>query len=37
LRAIYEAFGAEDNVSLHVSEGRGHEMDIEDVRAFLAD
>lgn len=27
LREIYRAFGAEDSVSLHVTEGSGHEMD----------
>jgi dienelactone hydrolase len=36
LRAIYRAFGAEDRVSLHVTPGRGHEMDDDDLLAFLA-
>jgi hypothetical protein len=36
LRAIYRAFGAEDRVSLHVTPGRGHEMDNDDLLAFLA-
>jgi dienelactone hydrolase len=36
LRAIYRAFGAADRVSLHVTPGRGHEMDNDDLLAFLA-
>jgi len=37
LRAIYRAFAAEEQVSRHVSGGRQHEMDIDDLLAFLAD
>lgn len=37
LRAIYRAFGAEDQVSLRVTPGRGHEFENEDLLAFLAD
>ena len=36
LRAIYRAFGAEDKVTMHVSKGRWHEFDIDDLLAFLA-
>jgi len=36
LRAIYRAFGAEDKVSMHVSKGRWHEFDIDDLLVFLA-
>ncbi len=36
LRAIYKAFDAQQQVSLFVTPGRWHEMDIEDLRAFLA-
>jgi hypothetical protein len=37
LRAIYKAFGAEDRISMHVTPGRGHEFENEDLLAFLAD
>jgi hypothetical protein len=37
LRAIYKAFGAEDQVSLRVTPDRGHEFENEDLLAFLAD
>jgi len=36
LRAIYRAFGAEAKVSIHVSPGRHHEMDNDDLLSFLA-
>ena len=35
LRAIYRAFGAEDRVSMQVTLGRWHEMDNDDLLAFL--
>ncbi len=37
LRAIYRAFGAEERVSLSVTADRGHEIDNEDLQAFLAE
>jgi dienelactone hydrolase len=37
LRAIYGAFGAEENISLSVTPGAHHEMDIPDLLAFLSD
>jgi dienelactone hydrolase len=37
LRAIYGAFGAEKNVSLSVTPGAHHEMDIPNLLAFLSD
>jgi dienelactone hydrolase len=37
LRAIYQAFGAEDQVSLRVTPGTGHEYEIEDLLTFLTD
>lgn len=36
LRAIYKAFGAETAIELFVTPGRGHEMDIDLLRRFLA-
>ena len=36
LRAIYKAFGAEQQISLHVTPGRWHEMDNRDLLNFLA-
>lgn len=36
LRAIYRAFGAESQVSLHVTPNSWHEMDIDDLKQFLA-
>jgi hypothetical protein len=37
LRAIYKALGAdEDRITLHVTPNAGHEMDNEDLQAFLA-
>lgn len=36
LRSIYKAFGAESQVSLHVTPGSWHEMDNEDLHRFLA-
>jgi dienelactone hydrolase len=36
LRAIYGAFGAADRVSLRVTPGAAHEMDNDDLLAFLA-
>jgi hypothetical protein len=36
LRDIYRAFGAEGRVSLEVTKGAHHEMDISDLKAFLA-
>jgi dienelactone hydrolase len=36
LRAIYRAFGAEDQVSMRVTPGAWHEMENEDWLAFLA-
>jgi dienelactone hydrolase len=36
LRAIYRAFGAEDQVSMRVTPNRWHEMENEDWLAFLA-
>ena len=36
LRAIYRAFGAEQQVTMHVSKGRWHEFDNDDLLAFLA-
>jgi len=36
LRSIYRAFGAEEKVSLKVTKGSHHEMDIADLKAFLA-
>jgi hypothetical protein len=35
LRAIYRAFGAEQQISLHVTPGRWHEMDNRDLLNFL--
>lgn len=35
LRAIYAAAGARDNVSMRVTPGVGHEMDLDDLRGFL--
>ncbi|MGD0112974.1 MAG: hypothetical protein ABSD48_14030 [Armatimonadota bacterium] len=37
LRAIYRAFGAEERISLHVSAGKGHEMDVDCLIRFLAE
>jgi dienelactone hydrolase len=37
LRAIYRAFGAEKQVSMHVTPQRRHEFDNDDLLAFLAD
>ena len=36
LQRIYQAFGAESQVSLYVTPGSWHEMDNEDLRKFLA-
>jgi len=36
LRAIYKAFGAESQVSLYVTPDSWHEMDIDDLKQFLA-
>lgn len=36
LRAIYKAFAAEAQISLHVTPGTRHEMDNEDLRLFFA-
>ncbi|HUU98475.1 MAG TPA: hypothetical protein VM487_22305 [Phycisphaerae bacterium] len=36
LRAIYRAFGAEQQVTMYVSKGRWHEFDNDDLLAFLA-
>jgi dienelactone hydrolase len=36
LRAIYKAFGAESQVSLHVTPNSWHEIDNDDLRQFLA-
>lgn len=36
LRTIYKAFGAESQVSLHVTPNSWHEMDIDDLKRFLA-
>ena len=36
-RAIYKAFDAEQQVTMKVSSGSWHEMDIPDLLAFLAD
>ena len=36
LKAIYRAFGAEDNIRLVVTKGKGHEMDIGELKAFFA-
>lgn len=36
LRAIYRAFDAEQQISLHVTPGRRHEMDNRDLLSFLA-
>jgi hypothetical protein len=35
LRAIYHAFGADGRVSLRVTPGAEHEMENEDLIAFL--
>lgn len=32
---IHRAFGGEDRVTLHVTPGRGHEMDNEDLLSFV--
>jgi cephalosporin-C deacetylase-like acetyl esterase len=37
LRAIYRAAGAEEQVKLVVSEGKGHEMDLEAAASFLTE
>ena len=36
LRAIYKAFGAAEQISLYVTPGAWHEMDIKDLLSFLA-
>jgi len=36
LRAIYRAFDAEGRVSVRVTPGSGHEMDVPDLKAYLA-
>jgi hypothetical protein len=36
LRQIYNAFGADGSVSLKVTKGSHHEMDIADLKAFLS-
>jgi len=36
LREIYRAFGAENAVSLKVTPAKGHEMDNEALKEFLA-
>ena len=36
LKAIYKAFGAEDNVRLIVTKGKGHEMDTKALLEFMA-
>jgi len=36
LRAIYRAFGAEDQVTLRVTPNRGHEFEMQDLIALLA-
>ena len=36
LKRIYRAYGADEGkISLHLSPGKGHEMDNEDLLAFL--
>jgi hypothetical protein len=35
LKKIYAAAGAEGNVQLIVSAGKGHEMDLDALRAFM--
>jgi hypothetical protein len=35
LRRIYDATGAGDAVSMHVTEGSGHEMDSDRLLEFL--
>jgi hypothetical protein len=36
LRSIYDAFGADGKVTLKVTTGSHHEMDVSDLNAFLA-
>ena len=36
LRTIYKALGAEDRITLHVTANARHEMDNQDLQAFLA-
>lgn len=36
LKAIYRAFGVEDSVRLAVTKGKGHRMDLDEVKSFLS-
>jgi dienelactone hydrolase len=37
LRAIYRSYGIENRVQIHVSPGKGHEMDIPTILQFLSE